>query len=148
MIAHLKVDENNAITKKLSDAKVRAKTTINIMKFLQAGQKDYFVKRANSAKDMTALKTVIDEAQAQDKIESQKGTVTVKFVGLDAKIVKTVTHRIKEGNYYVTYEHLGLTKDNIKYVLGAKVVGGVSGGLTVTIEAQKDTEDMIVIDVK
>ena len=148
LIAHLKVDEDNAISKELADAKVRAKTTINIMKFLQAGQKDDFVKRANSAKDMTALKTVIDEAQDQDKIESQKGTVTFKFVGLDAKIVKTVTLRIKEGNYYVTYEHLGLTKDNIKYVLGAKVVGGVSGGLTVTIEAQKDTEVMILIDVK
>ena len=145
LIAHLKVAENNAITKKLSDAKVRANTTINIMKFLQPGQKDDFVKRANSAKDMAALKAVIDAAQVQDTIESHKGTVTFTFVGPDAKIVKMVTQSIKEGNVYVTYKQLGLTKDQVKFVLGAKVVGGVSGGLTVTIEAQKDKPVMILI---
>ncbi|ARR88266.1 FmtB protein (plasmid) [Lactococcus lactis subsp. lactis bv. diacetylactis] len=145
LIAHLKVDEDKAITKKLSDAKVRANTTINIMKFLQPGQKDDFVKRANSAKDMAALKAVIDAAQVQDTIESHKGTVTFTFVGPDAKIVKMVTQSIKEGNVYVTYKQLGLTKDQVKFVLGAKVVGGVSGGLTVTIEAQKDKPVMILI---
>ena len=85
---------------------------------------------------------------AQDKIESQKGTLTFKFVDLYGKIVKTVTQRINEGIYDVPYEHLGLKKDNVKFVLGANVVGGVSGGLTVTIKSQQDKVVMIVIDVK
>ncbi|UYI02456.1 hypothetical protein [Streptococcus thermophilus] len=59
-----------------------------------------------------------------------------------------MTQRINEGTYDVPYEHLGLTKDNVKLVLGANVVGGVSGGLTVTIKAQQDKVVMIVIDVK
>ena len=37
-------------------------------------------------------------------------------------------------------------KHNVKYVRGANFVG--SGGLTVTIKAQKDTEVIIWINVK
>ncbi|WP_157769898.1 hypothetical protein [Streptococcus thermophilus] len=52
-------------------------------------------------------------AVAKDKIESQKGTLTFKFVDRYGKNVKTVTQRINEGTYDVPYEHLGLTKDNV-----------------------------------
>lgn len=38
---------------------------------------------------MEILKTVIAVVVAQDKIESQKGTLTFKFVDLYGKIVKT-----------------------------------------------------------
>ena len=128
LIANLKIDEDKAIAKELADAKVVANTTINSMKFLQAGKKADFVKQANSAKDMTELKTFIDAAVAQDKIESQKGTVTFNVVGFDGKVVKTVTQRIMEGNYSVTLKDLGLTGSNIIFV---------SGDLTGTIKAQE-----------
>ena len=128
LIANLKSDEDKAIAKELADAKIVANTTINSMKFLQAGQKADFVKQANSAKDMKALKTVIDAAVAQDKIESRKGTVTFNVVGFDGKVVKTVTQRIMEGKYSVTLKDLGFTGSNIVVV---------SGDLTGTIKAQE-----------
>ena len=128
LIANLKVDEDKAIAKELADAKVVANTTINSMKFLQADQKANFVKQANSAKDMTALKTVIAAAVAQDKIESQKGTVTFNVVGFDGKVVKTVTQHIMQGDYSVTLKDLGLKGSNIVLV---------SGDLTGTIKAQE-----------
>ena len=128
LIANLKSDEDKAIANELAAAKVVANTTINSMKFLQAGQKDDFVKKANSAKDMTALKTVIDAAVAQDKIESRKGTVTFNVVRFDGKVVTMVTQRIMEGKYSVTLKDLGLTGSNIVIV---------SGDLTGTIKAQE-----------
>jgi len=138
LIANLKVDEDKAIAKELADAKVVANTTINSMKFLQADQKADFVKQANSAKDMTALKTVIAAAVAQDKIESQKGTVTFNVVGFDRKVVKTVTQRIMEGNYSVTLKDLGLKGSNIVFV---------SGDLTGTIKAQeRKTVNINIVD--
>ena len=128
LIANLKVEEDKAIAKELADAKVKAETTINAMQFLQDVQKADFVKQANSAKDMTALNTVINAAVAQDKIESQKGTVTFQVVGLDGQVVTTVTQRIMEGNYAVTLNDLGLTGSNIVFQ---------SGDLTGTIKAQE-----------
>lgn len=128
LIADLKVEEDKAIAKELADAKVKAEATINAMQFLQADQKADFVKQVNSAKDMTALNKVIDAAVAQDKIESQKGTITFQVVGLDGKVVTTVTQRIMEGNYSVTLKDLGLTGSNIVFV---------SGDLTGTIKAQE-----------
>ena len=133
----------------MAEAKANAVSKINGLTFLQDDRKADFVKKANSAKDMKDLKTVSDEAADKNKIESQKGIGTVTFSVrriTDGKPVKTLKQRIKEGTYDVTYEYLGLTKDNVKYVRGANFVG--SGGLTVTIKAQKDTEVIIWINVK
>ena len=98
------------------------------MKFLQASQKDKFIAQTSSAEDLAVLNSIVDAATAQDKIESQKGTVTFNIVGFDDQKVAVVERRIVEGPYTVTLKDLGLN-DNIVFV---------SGDLTGTVKAQEN----------
>ena len=158
LIAHLKVDEDKA--KELADAKVRAQTTINIMKFLQAGQKANFVKQANSAKDMTALKNVIAAAGNKNQSESQNGTITFSVFGNNGrKLIKTVSKRIGAGNYSVTLKDLdvpGLTKSTkILGVYNNSTEEDLTGTtslpattvLTIIIKAQEDKSFSILTNL-
>ena len=152
LIDQLKVDENNA--KKLSDTKATAVSKINSMTFLQAVQKDNFVKQANSAKDITALKKVIDAARNKNYSESQKGTVTFVVLGnLGRKTIKTVSKRIEPGKYSITLKELdvpGLTKytqiDGVFNQLTRNYFPGTTA-LTGTIKAQEGKIFSILTDL-
>lgn len=128
LISDLQHKEEQAIKDELIAAKNNANSTIKAMKFLQASQKDKFIAQTSSAEDLAVLNSIVDAATAQDKIESQKGTVTFNIVGFDDQKVAVVERRIVEGPYTVTLKDLGLN-DNIVFV---------SGDLTGTVKAQEN----------
>ena len=128
LISDLQHKEEQAIKDELIAAKNNANSTIKAMKFLQASQKDKFIAQTSSAEDLAVLNSIVDAATAQDKIESQKGTVTFNIVGFDDQKVAVVERRIVEGPYTVTLKDLGLN-DNILFV---------SGDLTGTVKAQEN----------
>ena len=128
--------QKQAVENELILAKESATSTINALKFLQSNQKDEFIAQTSSAKDLVSLSRIVDAAKAQDKIESQKGTVTFNIVGLDGQTVDVVEKRIVEGAYTVTLKDLGLAYYNIIFV---------SGDLTGTVKAQENKISQINI---
>ncbi len=135
LISDLQHKEEQAIKDELIAAKNNANSTIKAMKFLQSDQKDKFVAQTSSAEDLAVINSIVDAATAQDKIESQKGTVTFKIVGFDDQTVAIVERRIVEGAYKVTLKDLGLN-DNIVFIWG---------DLTGTVKAQENK--IVQIDV-